>query len=113
MGQMKEVEALNKFNQKKDKFYDELRDWTYETLSESKGGQEGGTVWSTGPTIDSLSVLNAVSMAEETFGIKIELDKIILKGGYESCDHFLEDFMPKLQLSYVKTFSEIKKEIDA
>lgn len=109
---MNAAEAGEKFDSIKEVLLEEVKEWTKTNIEPSEGGQ-GGTVWNISPAIDSLSVIDTVLIAEKTLKIKIEPEEVILKGGYETTDEFLEDFLPKVKAVYIDKLTKDEEKENA
>lgn len=110
---MDKATAEAEFDKQSPEFEKALRNWVKEKFEKEAahtGG--GGDIWSVGPAVSSISVIGAVDRAEDTFKISVKPDDLILKGGYDTTDHFIEDFMPKLRAIYVEKKTE-KEEANA
>lgn len=88
--------------------------WAEETGSSAKLGSPfgtpkkgGGTAFDVRSELDSLRAVEVLLVVEPIIGIELP-DSVIKLGGYNSCDEFVEQFVPAVQAVFDKHQSKHK-----
>ena len=82
--------------------------WAEETGSSAKTGspfgaprKTGGNVFDVRPELDSLRAVEVLLVVEQIIGIELP-DSVVKLGGYNSCDEFVEQFVPAVRAVFDK-----------
>jgi hypothetical protein len=65
----------------------------------------GGTVFDIQPEVSSMEVVKVCTLVEPLVGFKLKPGRVIKRGGYRTCDEFVQHFLSRLAVEFSKYYS--------
>ena len=94
-----------------------LRSWwkrkTESPLSRKRTNprQTGGTVFDIQPEVSSAETVEVFLEVEPLLGFKLKSSGLVKLGGYQSCNEFIQHFLPRLEAKFDETNPVTKKAV--